>query len=86
MLEYALGYAAGIPKEVRIIYLSHPRASRLIRITDIEKSVSYHAFYFDPRTGKEQQIGQVVPDKQGTWQPPPCPIIQDFVLVMEAKP
>lgn len=83
--EYFKSYVAGIPKEVRIIYLSRAWASQFIKVRNIEKDISYHAFYFNPRNGKEYDLGKVVPDKQGEWQPPASPIIQDWVLVMEAK-
>lgn len=83
--EYFMNYVAGIPKEVRIIYLSRAWASRFIKVRNIEKDISYHAFYFNPINGKEYDIGKVVPDEKGEWQPPRAPIIQDWVLVMEAK-
>jgi len=82
--DYFKPYAAGVPKEVRVIYIpAHGR--RLSKIKEVESEINYHAFYFDPRTGKEYDLGTVIPDGNGEWQPPKPPIIQDWVLVMEAK-
>ena len=82
--DYFKPYAAGIPKEVRIVYIP-AHGQRLSKIKDIESEIKYHAFYFDPRNGREYDLGTLVPDGNGEWQPPKPPIIQDWVLVMEAQ-
>ena len=81
--DYFKPYAAGIPKEARIIYI--PMTARLLKVKEIEQEITYRAFYFDPRNGREYDVGTVVPDERGEWEPPKPPIIQDWVLVMEAK-
>jgi len=95
--DYYQPYMAGVPGKVRIAYLPEkcfgslfPHQPELakgpsLRIKGIEKEATYRAFYFDPRSGEEYDIGAVVPNQQGEWQPPKAPpIIQDWVLVMEA--
>ena len=82
--DYFKPYAAGVPKEVRIIYIP-AHGPRLSKIKEIELEINYHTFYFDPRSGKEYDLGTVIPDGNGEWQPPKPPIIQDWVLVIEAK-
>jgi len=81
--NYFQPYAAGVPGEVRIIYIPLPDWRGLLKIKEDEKEVDYRAFYFDPRTGKEHIVGKVVPDERGEWKPPKPPIIQDWVLVIE---
>lgn len=82
--DYFQPYVAGIPKKVRVIYIP-AHGQGISRVKKIEHEISYHAFYFDPRNGKEYDIGTVVPDERGEWQPPKPPIIQDWVLVLEAR-
>lgn len=92
--DYFMPYAAGIPREVRIIYVPAP-AQSLVKVKAIEKAITYRAFYFDPRNGKEygganssrpyakgHNMETVIPDEKGEWRPPRPPVIQDWVLVM----
>lgn len=76
-------YASGIPKQVRIIYI--PLPVHFLRVKGIEQGVAYRASYLDPRRGREYDVGIVTPNEEGEWQPPKPKIIQDWVLVMEAK-
>jgi len=77
-----LPYAAGIPGVVRVFYSPRPRAD--LKVTGIEDGARYHAFWLDPRTGKEYDLGIVEPNEQHTWSPPGrAPLFQDMVLVME---
>lgn len=82
--DYYAPYAAGIPKEVRIVYISPP-GTGLRKVKMIEPEISYHAFYFDPTNGDEYDIGTVVTDEKDEWQPPNPSIALDWILVMEAK-
>jgi len=81
--DYFQPYAAEIPKQARIIYI--PMRGRMPMVKEVDWDVTYRAFYFDPRTGTEYDVGTVVPDERCGWQPPKPPAIQDWVLVMEAK-
>ncbi|MEM2960866.1 MAG: DUF4038 domain-containing protein, partial [Candidatus Bathyarchaeia archaeon] len=81
--DYFQPYAAGIPREVRVIYIPMPDWRGLLRVKGLEEGINYNAFYFDPREGKEYNIGKVAPDEKGDWKPPKPPIIQDWVLLLE---
>lgn len=89
--NYYHPYLAGIPKEVRIVYL--PLFYNNFKIREIEEGVSYHAYLFNPVDGKEFDIGLVVPDENREWQLPELvegsglrlPIYQDWILVLEAR-
>ncbi|HOQ67753.1 MAG TPA: DUF4038 domain-containing protein [Candidatus Atribacteria bacterium] len=84
-------YAAGIPGEVRIIYL--PFFYSLFKIKGLEDGVSYKIFLFNPVNGDEIDYG-IIKARNGEWSwPPPredgiswtsLPIFQDWVLVMES--
>jgi hypothetical protein len=81
-------YAAGIPRQVRLIYM--PVGA--VRITnkdqpflkELEPGLNYHASYFDPKTGDVYDLGTISGDAQGTHQVPKPPILQDWVLILEA--
>jgi len=53
-------------------------------LKDIEQVVNYRAFYFNPKTGKTSDPIEVIPDQSHEWRPPLAPLLQDWVLVMEA--
>ncbi|MCD6396972.1 MAG: DUF4038 domain-containing protein [Spirochaetaceae bacterium] len=82
-------YAAGIPGQVRIIYI--PFFYNNFKIKKIEKNVKYRAFLFNPVNGEKIDKGMVKPDKKGNWELPPLvknswarlPIYQDWILVLE---
>jgi hypothetical protein len=80
--NYFQPYATGIPKEVRVVYIP-AFGQGLLKVKEIEQGITYCAFYFDPRNGREYNIGTVFPDEKGDWQLPKPPIIQDWVLVTE---
>ncbi len=52
-------------------------------VCGIDPEISYRAFFFDPVTGDEVEIGRVHVDGDGRWYSPEPPIFQDWVLVME---
>jgi hypothetical protein len=78
--NYWMPFAAGIPGEVRVIYI--PALWTLPKVKSLEAG-RWRGFFFDPRTGNEIPIRSVEPDGSGTWQPPLPPIIADWVLVVE---
>ena len=85
--DYFAAYAAGIPGQVRVIYLyspSFPWQAETIKVTNIEPDARYEAFFFDPRTGREHPLGAVAPDAGGAWTVPTQPELTDWVLVLEA--
>ncbi len=82
--DYELPYSAGIPGQVRIVFLpSPPWHSPTLK--SLESGISYRAFYFDPRSGKEHDLGDVNPDTSGSWIAPRTPTLADWVLVLEKK-
>jgi hypothetical protein len=82
--DFFLPYAAGIPDEVRIIFLPSPmtHACTLPLVKAIEPGVSYRAFLWNPTNATEYPLGAVVPNDRGEWRPPLAwqPIYQDWVL------
>ena len=50
----------------------------------IEPGVDYRAFFFNPRDGREIDLGQVQPEDDGRWAVPLKPTREDMVLVLEA--
>ena len=83
---YLLPYAAGIPGELRIIYIPL-NMWQLPKIVKLEPDVSYDAFWFDPATGQEYSIGKIAPDSNGTYQLERAKHIDlvDWVFVLENR-
>lgn len=78
-----LPYAAGIPGEVRIIYI--PYGASVSKVADIEPGLPYRAFYFSPIDGKQCDLG-TIELTSGVWQVPAAPSNeQDWVLVLESE-
>ena len=74
-------YAARIPGQCTIVYcpMSWGRV-----VVELEPGAQYHAFFFDPATGEEYDIGAATPDGDGKWASPErVPIFQDLLLVVE---
>jgi Protein of unknown function (DUF4038)/Domain of unknown function (DUF5060) len=44
---------------------------------------TYRAYFFNPASGKETEIGKITPDAAGTWVIAKVPIFQDWVIVLE---
>jgi nicotinamidase-related amidase len=72
----------GIPRQLRLIYV--PLLGRCPTVEHIEPDVEYRAYYFDPCTGAEHDLGRVVPDAEGKWRSPLPPEMHDWVIVLEA--
>jgi hypothetical protein len=72
--------AMGIPRELRIAFISHLWDPPLIKA--LEPGVTYTAFYFDPCNGKEIPLGKVTPDGEGNWRPTLPPEVHDWILVL----
>jgi len=51
----------------------------------LESGAHYDAYFFDPRTGEDYEIGQVQANVEGHWKPPQKPSMDDWVLVLEDK-
>jgi hypothetical protein len=76
--NYMQPYAAGVPGQLRVIYL--PPSWNPPKIKGLEAGVQYRATYWDPASGKETPAGQASGE---TWQAPIQPTVGDWVLVLE---
>jgi hypothetical protein len=81
--NYQLPYAAGIPGELRIVFI--PTRWDPPKVKNLEAGVSYRAFFFNCASGKEIELGKVKADTNGEWQIPTAPVFQDWVVVMESE-
>ena len=83
--DYLLPYAAGIPGEVRVIFL--PFFTPNAAVKQMESDVRYRAFLFNPVNGGEQDLGIITADQAGEWRMPfiYMPIFQDWLLVLEGQ-
>ncbi|MAE67244.1 MAG: hypothetical protein CMJ18_23530 [Phycisphaeraceae bacterium] len=77
--EYLFPHAAGIPGELRVIFTGNPECV----IRDLELDASYRAFWFDPMSGEETDIGVIRGDDHGDWKSPPMPVYKEWILVLE---
>ncbi len=82
--NYLACYAAGIPGELRVIFIPVQVGVDSI-IRGLEPEVTYRAFYYDPRNGREYPLGIVKPNIKGEWTTPLFPIFQDRILVLEKE-
>jgi hypothetical protein len=80
--HYERPFAAGIPGQLRVIYMYGPNFAATWKVEHIEPGPAYTAFYWTTRTGPKP-IGPVHPDADGSWVIPREPALTDWVLVME---
>lgn len=81
-----LPFAAGIPGEVRIIYFywpTFPINNQHYTVKALEPGIAYRAFFWDPRNGREYDLGLISPDEAGGWTIPVQPELKDWVVVIE---
>ncbi|UVI27412.1 apiosidase-like domain-containing protein [Paenibacillus spongiae] len=85
--RFVASYAAGIPGEVRLIFL--PFLEGLlwggVLVKQIEQDSRYRAYYYDPISGEDHDLGKVVPNEQGEWRSGATTAFQDWVLVLEKE-
>ena len=87
--NWFLVYAAGIPRVVRVLYEYTPvytyegDAGRHW-VLGLEQDVAYTAYFYDPRTGQEHNLGAVRGNAEGKWRVPVEPVATDWVIVLEA--
>ncbi len=74
-------FAAGIPGDVRLIYVPQPRS---VRVTALEPGATWTGEYFDAVTGKSSLLKLSVASDGSSVVPPP-PAAQDWVLVLQRK-
>ena len=80
-------YCAGIPGRLRVVFLPKGQARWVQPFTmrGLEQGVRYTARYVDPITGRSEKPIPVERDANGEWRLTYPPILQDWVLIMEAK-
>jgi hypothetical protein len=81
-----LHYAAGIPGEVRVIYMYGQVWGTHVRVQHIEADAHYRAFFVNPTTGEEYALGDVGAEPDGSWLIPQQPEVHDWLLVLENHP
>ncbi|NLG67094.1 MAG: DUF4038 domain-containing protein, partial [Actinobacteria bacterium] len=78
-------YAAGIPGQVRVIYLPRPALptpwGKPVTVVGLEPGATYRGFFFDPKEGAEYDVGPI--SGCSCWAMPAPPLLQDWVLVLE---
>ena len=80
---YAVPYAMGIPREVRMIYVVQPGA---VVVKGLEEGIRYRAIHFDPATGERQDLGPVRRDPAGDWRcDTPPGVAHDWLLVLDTR-
>ena len=78
-----LHYAAGIPDEVRVIYMHGEVWGCKVRVQHIEAGAHYSAFFVNPATGEEHLLGDVIAEADRSWLVPQQPELHDWLLVLE---
>jgi hypothetical protein len=81
--NYSRPYAAGIPREVRVIFI--PPSWNPPKVARLEAGMTYRATYFDPATGAPYPAGSATADARGEWQAPIQPTYADWVLVLDQR-
>lgn len=82
-------FAAGAPGKVWVMYLSNNSIETKYRgymgkTIGLEPGARYRAYFFDPRNGRDIELGPVKPDPAGRWRVTSKPSREDWVLVLEA--
>lgn len=85
--DFMKPFCAAIPGRVRVVFLpkGQPRWSEPVKLRGLESGVRYAARYVDPITGRAESPVDVRPNAAGEWPLPFPPILQDWVLIVEAK-
>ena len=84
--ENSIGpYAAGIPEKLRLFYFPEPVVpwGAAVTVKKLEPGLRYTAKYLCPLSGAESHLGEVKSDNNGDWRVPLCPVMHDYLLVLE---
>jgi hypothetical protein len=81
--EFFAPYAAGIPRELRIIYLFN--ATPEPTICGLEEAARYRACLVNPSTCEEQELGMAVGNENGEWALPQIEVRRDWLVVLERE-
>jgi hypothetical protein len=81
-------YAAGIPGKLRVYYLPVSAirftSSGQPTVSALEPDVRYQAAWVDPKHGTHYELGEIEGDANGEFALSKPPILQDWVLLLEA--
>lgn len=85
--DFIKPFCAGIPGRLRVIFLpkGQPRWATPFTLRGLESGVRYTARYVDPITGRAEPAVDVAASAAGEWPLAYPPILQDWVLIVEAK-
>ena len=74
--------AAGIGRELRIVYapLPHP-----VRLKQLDPNASYAVTAFDPVTGQQTPLAAIRTDNRGNWRSPLPRGDHDWVCVLQRR-
>lgn len=78
--NYWMPFAGRIPGEA--IFAFTPASYKEAKFRNLPQG-KYRAFFFNPASGKETEIGNITPDATGGWEIAKVPIFQDWVVVLE---
>ena len=80
-------FCAGIPRELRVLFLPKGQArwNAPFTLRALEPGVRYTARYVDPITGRAEPPVAVEPDAAGNWPLAYPPVLQDWVLILQAS-
>ena len=83
-------HMAGVPGQVWLIYLPGEAFDQKLwgligKKIALVDDVKYRAFFFNPRDGREIDLGEVQPDQAGQWAIPQKPTREDMVLVLQKR-
>jgi hypothetical protein len=84
--DYLCCYAAGIPGEVRFVFMPfgmHWRRKGFV-LAGLEPGKTYRTRYVDPVDGTEHPRGPITGDADGRAQAEGPPVFQDWLLVLES--
>ena len=79
--NYEQPYAAGIPGEVRVIFI--PPAWNPPKVTNLEPALLIAPSTSTPPPETNTMLGAVTPDSAGAWPAPLTPTFADWILVLE---
>jgi hypothetical protein len=79
--DYYAPYAATIPGQCRIVYFPKAWGGTTAKL---DPGGRYRAFFVNPATGEEYDIGAVTCKPDGTWTWPKWPLYHDLLLIIES--
>ena len=79
-------FCIGVPRSFRLFFKPNFGGNfwGSIRVFGLEPDVRYRACRFNPITGVETDLGEVVPEADGSWQFPRIDAFQDWLYALRA--